>query len=265
LIESQAALVLASLKPSSIVLDVGGWACPFNRATHVIDEGPYETRGHYRMFGMPASQGGDLECFTADTWVRRDICEKAPWPWPDGFFDFVICAQTLEDVRDPLWVCQEMMRVGRRGYIEVPSRMAESCRGWEHPRTVGLCHHRWLITIGDGHIEFAHKPHCIHQHWRLSFPPSVLRRLTEAECNQWLWWTGEFSYSERVMHGVTAYVADLEDFVRAHRPYPPALLSADRLWRTASTFARRVRAKLRRTMANAARLPSVGSLTTRRR
>jgi hypothetical protein len=32
----------------------------------------------------------------------------------------VICSHTLEDIRDPLWVCSEMIRIGKAGYIELP-------------------------------------------------------------------------------------------------------------------------------------------------
>ena len=60
-----------------------------------------------------------------------------------------ICSHTLEDLRDPLWVCAELVRVAKAGYVEVPSRAAEQSRGWEHPRIAGLSHHRWLIEI-DG-------------------------------------------------------------------------------------------------------------------
>src|SRR6187399_2180490 len=75
--------VLKSLKPSDLVLDVGGWACPFNRAQWVLDAEPYETRGFYRTFGGASSQGGDREWFTEDTWVRHDICARQPWPFAD--------------------------------------------------------------------------------------------------------------------------------------------------------------------------------------
>ncbi|HWE39009.1 MAG TPA: methyltransferase domain-containing protein, partial [Isosphaeraceae bacterium] len=99
-------------------IDVGGWACPFNRADWVLDSEPFESRGYYATVGLPGSQGGDREHFRAATWVQRDICEHTPWPFPDRFFDFSICSHTLEDVRDPLFVCAELIRVSKRGYIE---------------------------------------------------------------------------------------------------------------------------------------------------
>jgi ubiquinone/menaquinone biosynthesis C-methylase UbiE len=51
-------------------------------------------------------QGPLPEGFTRDTWVQRDICDHEPWPFEDRQFDFVVCSHTLEDVRDPVWVCK---------------------------------------------------------------------------------------------------------------------------------------------------------------
>jgi hypothetical protein len=96
--------LLESLDPTNRVLDVGGWACPFNRAQWVLDSEPYETRGFYGTFGGPPSQGGDRESFSVERRVRRDICAREPWPFDAKSFDFAVCSHVLEDVRDPLWV-----------------------------------------------------------------------------------------------------------------------------------------------------------------
>ena len=208
------ARILASLAEGDRVLDVGGWACPFNRADYVMDEGPYETRGFYATIGLPASQGGEREHFTAETWIRRDLCDRAPWPFPDEFFDFSICSQTLEDLRDPLFVCSELVRVSKRGYIEVPSRLAESCRGWEHPALAGLSHHRWLVEIEGSHVEFTFKYHMIHSDPALSFSPDFYAtRTDERTRNAWLFWDGRFTFSEQILHGLDRQRAFLRDFV----------------------------------------------------
>src|SRR2546427_11577776 len=164
--EPNVSKILDLLKPSDIVLDLGGWARPFNRANYVIDAEPYGTRGYYGKW-LPA-QAGQQESFTKETWIQRDICERTPFPFADKTIDFVICSHTLEDVRDPLWVCSEMMRVGKRGYIEVPSRAFESALGIERPRQAGLSHHRWLIDIAGDEITFLQKYHIIHNHWRFA-------------------------------------------------------------------------------------------------
>lgn len=220
MIESSVSRILSLLSSSDKVLDVGGWACPFNRANYVMDAEPYETRGFYATFGAPASQGGNEEHFTAQTWIQRDICAREPFPFKDKELDFAICSQTLEDLRDPLWVCSELVRVAKRGYIEVPSRIKESCRGWESPRIVGLSHHRWLIEARDNHLSFLMKSHMIHSHWRFSFPPSFLRTLPEEKMETSFFWDDSFTYSETTIHGVDELAADLEAFVRSVKPYP---------------------------------------------
>jgi hypothetical protein len=238
--------LIAKLSPTDVVLDVGGWACPFNRARYILDAEPYETRGYYRTFGGLPFQGGEKEWFTKDTWVQRDICARAPWPFADKQFDFVVCSHTLEDIRDPLWVCSELIRVGKRGYIEVPSRESETCRGTERAGQVGLSHHRWLIDITGQHIEFLQKYHMIHAHWRFSFPASHARSLAADRRVQWLWWEGSFSFSEKTIHGVDALEAELADYVQRVRPYPSWLLSLDRLFARGRSLGVRARAGLGR-------------------
>jgi hypothetical protein len=219
--------LLRRLSATDLVLDVGGWACPFNRAQWVLDAETYDTRGYYRTFGGAPSQGGDQEWFSRDTWVQRDICGREPWPFADKQFDFVICSHTLEDIRDPLWVCAELMRVGKRGYIEVPSREWETCRGVEHPRLAGLSHHRWLVQIAGNEIEFLQKYHLIHSHWRFSFPASHLRRLPPEKSVQWLWWEGGFAVAERTIHGLENQRAALQEYVQRVRPHPAWKLRVD--------------------------------------
>ena len=85
--------ILEKIGPEDLVLDVGGWACPFNRANWIIDSGPYETRGFYASIGLPRSQGGDREYFSRETWVSRDLCHREPWPFQDKQFDFSICSK----------------------------------------------------------------------------------------------------------------------------------------------------------------------------
>lgn len=226
--EPNVTAILERLRPDDVVIDVGGWACPFNRANFVVDAEPYETRGYYATIGMPPSQGGSREHFTRETWIQRDICGGEPLPFDDNAIDFAICSHTLEDIRDPLAVCRELVRVAKAGYIEVPSREAESSRGWERSRMAGLSHHRWLIDIDGARVTFMMKYHLIHAHWRYSLPHSYLRRLPEARRVQWMFWNGSFEFGERIIHGSDNQAAELERFVRSTHPYPRwALRSSD--------------------------------------
>jgi len=212
--------VLSRIKPNDIVLDVGGWACPFNRADWVIDAEPYETRGFYERHGMGKAQGGEKEYFSKDTWIQRDICDKELWPFKNKFFDFSICSHTLEDIRDPLYVCSELIRVSKCGYIEVPSRLIESCRGAENSKIVGLSHHRWLVDITANHLQFTMKYHLIHSDFQLSFPPSFAKRIPHSETISYLFWQDDFTFCETQIHGIENIHENLRSFVLQSYHYP---------------------------------------------
>lgn len=138
------------------VVDIGGGANPYPRADYVIDGLDYNQRGSLRP--VPISE----ERVSQSTWTQLDICARSPWPFPDNFFDFALCTHVLEDLRDPIWVCHEMSRIARAGYIEVPSRILEQSRGVEHPCYAGYYHHRWLISLVDNKLIFRQKPHSLH-------------------------------------------------------------------------------------------------------
>lgn len=206
MLEDSQERILNELGERDLVLDVGGWAKPLPRADWVIDLMPYATRGLYG-YDRDAAQ----ERFDSATWVERDICDREPWPFEDGRFDFVVCSHTLEDVRDPVWVCSEMVRVARRGYVEVPSRLEEQAYGVQGP-WVGWGHHRWLIDVSDDSIEFVFKHHVLHGRDSDHFPAGFCDHLAARERVQTLWWQGSFSYRERMIGNpeeLDSYLADL--------------------------------------------------------
>ena len=202
--------ILDRLSDDDAVLDVGGWADPFERADWVIDLMPYETRGLYAREGWTEGREAAAERFTSDTWVERDICDREPWPFDDDRFDFAICSHTLEDVRDPVWVCSELSRVAKAGYVEVPSRLEEQSWGVHGQPFVGWEHHRWLIDVAADGIAFAFKPHGLHTHPAEFFPGGFWERLSEPERVQTLWWEGTLACSERFF----ADEADVREYLR---------------------------------------------------
>jgi hypothetical protein len=237
--------IMSMLGPDDLVLDIGAWGYPFNRANWAMDCEPYDSRGYYnRMFfrdnPLPP-QGGAVEYFNKNTWIERDICGREPFPFADKQLDFVICSHTLEDIRDPLWVCSEMVRIAKRGYIEIPSRIKESCRG-DHPGIVGLSHHRWLIDIEGNSVSFWMKPHLIHSHWRYSLPERICRSLKPEQEVQWLFWEGSFHFEERIIHGNESQLEELRRFVDTHAPYSPPM----RALAAAQESCGRLTAKVRR-------------------
>lgn len=198
--------LLARLDDRDVVLDVGGWAKPLARADWVMDLMPYETRGRY------GRDGEGPERFGEQTWIRRDVCDREPYPFADKEIDFVVCSQTLEDVRDPVWVCSEINRVGKAGYIEVPSRLEEQSCGFQGP-WVGWGHHRWLVEVAAGRIEFVLKHHVLHGRDSDHFPAGFHAVLSAEERVQALWWEGGFDYGERVFVEARELDRYLADFV----------------------------------------------------
>lgn len=212
--EAARARILDALRDDALVLDVGGWAVPFPRADWVLDLGAYETRGAWGYDGDRAQ-----ERFGAESWVVRDICAHEPWPFPDGRFDFAICSHTLEDVRDPVWVCAELQRVAKAGYIEVPSRLEEQTWGIQG-EWVGWGHHHWLIDVDDDAkaIEFVFKHHVLHRPDGEHLPPSVHAAAMPEQKIQQLWWEGSFDARERVMDDAATLHAYLREPLDAHAP-----------------------------------------------
>ena len=237
--EPNVAKVLERIHQDDRVLDVGGWACPFNRADWILDAEPYDTRGHYARFGGPASQGGTHEHFTAATWIRQDIC-GGRWPFDDHSFDFAICSHTLEDVRDPLHVCSELVRVAKADISKSPSRLKETCLGHERSNQAGLSHHRWLIDITRDHISFLPKYHLIHSSRRFHLPARLGRSLPPEEAVTWLWWSGTFTFAERTIHGVEAQERELEQFVNRFAPCPLWRRTSEDAASAAATFSQRL-------------------------
>jgi hypothetical protein len=206
-----AARIEAELAEDAVVLDVGGWANAFPRADWIIDLLPYETRGLYG--GLSRAD----ERFTADTWVTRDICDRAPWPFADNQFDFAICSHTLEDIRDPVWVCSELSRVAKAGYVEVPSRLEEQSHGFEGPWT-GWSHHRWISEqAGDGTLEFSFKAHLVHGGAHVSLPKEVQQALTPQQRVLSIWWQDVLPARERIFTDPDELADWLTSFASEHR------------------------------------------------
>ena len=200
------------LPPDALVLDVGGWAKPLTRADWVIDLLPYATRG---LYGYDRERAAPAERFTNDTWVTRDICDREPWPFDDGQFDFAVCSHTLEDIRDPVFVCSELQRVARAGYIEVPDRREEQAFGI-HGQIVGWSHHRWLVDVTGDAIAFVGKPGFLHARPDLQVPRAIYDALAPHDRVQQLWWSGPFAATERIF----TVPEELEDYLRVPVPHP---------------------------------------------
>ena len=197
------------IKSNDLVLDVGGWHSPLNRADYIIDIMPYASR----------NKGGAIlprvwpdERFTSSTFLQMDICGPNSWPFADKQFDFVVCSHTLEDVRDPIFVCKELNRVAKAGYIEVPSRLVESTKGVERPFYCGYYHHRWLCEVGENSISFMFKPAMLHAYRKFHFRKPFYQKINPELDAVWFFWQGSFDYREKIIIDRDQVQKDLSDF-----------------------------------------------------
>ena len=148
--------VLSFVQDGMNIVDIGGASKPFNKANYILDIQPYESYIGKKP-GISAIGWFDEDVsIKKENWVVQDICSRKLFPFSDNFFDFSVCTQTLEDLRDPIWVVSEISRISKAGYIEVPSIQYERSN-IESPFWAGACHHRWLISIENDSLKFLYK------------------------------------------------------------------------------------------------------------
>ena len=183
-IPEMVAWVSAQIPNDATVLEIGPGRVPFPRATHFVDW---------------LSHGA-----VADSALTRCDLQRDALPFADKSWDFVYCRHVLEDLYDPFHLCDEMSRVAKAGYIEVPSPLAEICRGIDggSPPWRGYHHHRYFVWSKDGILQFLGKYPALEH---LTFTdetaaPRILRRDPIA-WNASLLWQGEIRY-RHFQHGL---------------------------------------------------------------
>jgi SAM-dependent methyltransferase len=157
IIENDIDSLIKSLPESYKVLDVGCASGPLKRADFLIDIVPFED-----IYWGNAKGPGDIRA-SKNTYIQHDICSREPWPFKDKQFDYSFCSHVLEDIRDPLWACSELIRISKAGYIEVPSKLYETTFGVEYKNLAGAAHHRWVVDVVDDRLRFTFKYMNIHQ------------------------------------------------------------------------------------------------------
>lgn len=124
-----------AIAPGARVLDVGSGGDPFPSATVLLDRFTGPTRHRH----APLIRDGR-------EFVEGDITAM---PFAGQEFDFVYCAHVLEHVDDPLAACREMMRVGKRGYIETPTLGKDMLFAWNVPDM-----HKWHVVASTRRLCF---------------------------------------------------------------------------------------------------------------
>jgi len=125
------------IHPNARVLEIGPGTVPFGRADYYVD-----------FVDVPGLKN----------FVKLDAATSI-LPFADKEFDFIYCRHVLEDSWNPFNLCEEMSRVGKAGYIETPSPLAELGRGVDggSPPFRGYHHHRWIIWAAGAELRFITK------------------------------------------------------------------------------------------------------------
>ena len=93
------------------VHDVGSGGYPFSIATHLADKYTEETSHR-------------TEKFVKDSRPLFKV-DIESLPFKENEYDFVFCSHVLEHLDCPGDAMRELMRIGLRGYIEIPIRMSD--------------------------------------------------------------------------------------------------------------------------------------------
>jgi SAM-dependent methyltransferase len=108
------------------ILDIGAMVNPMFANVDTVD------------INQPCTFQGNIN--NPDVWSKVLAHVKK-----NGKYDFAICTHTLEDISNPLFVCEQMAKVAKGGGIVVPSKYIESGRHAGYYR--GFIHHRWIWNI----------------------------------------------------------------------------------------------------------------------
>ncbi|MCK4326939.1 MAG: class I SAM-dependent methyltransferase [Candidatus Diapherotrites archaeon] len=129
---------ILKISPRDAVLDIGSGNSPNPRSDVLCDK--------YTDYN---EERGDRPLRTnGRAFYQADVCKKLPFK--DKEFDYVIASQVLEHVENPKNALEEIMRVGKRGYIECPSLFGELLRPTRK-------HHRWVILNINNKLVFYDK------------------------------------------------------------------------------------------------------------
>ena len=109
------------------VVDIGAGNNPIKQADVYVDKYP-EDDTHRR---------GILKVPTDKTFIKADVQDLSMFA--EDEFDFVNCTHVLEHVEEPWVAMDELMRIGKSGYVEFPSFIAERL-------IFGSPNHKWAIV-----------------------------------------------------------------------------------------------------------------------
>lgn len=168
----------------ALVLDIGSGDKPFWRADVTADR---------LDLGDNQRWGNSKTITDQGLFVNADVTDL---PFEDKTFDFAFCSHLLEHVLDPEAAVNEITRVAKAGYIEVPNGVLETMKPFHS--------HLWRIFVDQGRLVFIRKSKEEHKlflenykhqgfhtnnlrnpfirfYWESNLPVTVIDSLTEEE------------------------------------------------------------------------------------
>lgn len=125
-----------NIKPTGLVLEIGSGDNPNPRSDVLCDR--FITTNRERAGGFR---------------IRIDrplvVADGMRLPFADNTFDYVIASHIFEHMDDPAGFAREIARVGKAGYIEVPSALSERVFGWNF--------HHWYCELDGGTLTLTPK------------------------------------------------------------------------------------------------------------
>lgn len=131
------------LPKGAYVLDVGGGHNPNPRAHVVIDKYTDSQNLH---------RSGNLRILKNQKFLAADAEDM---PFGDKEFDYVFCCQVLEHAEHPEIFLNELARVGKRGYLELPTLIGEYLAPKASHRWVGLELNHTIVLFSKESIHFS--------------------------------------------------------------------------------------------------------------
>lgn len=128
-------LIARWIRPHSHILDLG---CGDGRMLDYLRK-----HSHVTGYGVEIEEDNVAQCIAKGIDVVQSDLDKGLSDFGDNSFDYVVMSQTLQMIRQPAKIIQEMLRVGHEGIVTFTN--------------MGFWKHRWDLvikgvspTLGDG-------------------------------------------------------------------------------------------------------------------
>lgn len=129
-------------KKSELVIDVGCGDKPFWRSDVCLDDLSLGNDQRYSSNAVVKNFG-----YFVDSSIYR-------MPFKNKAFDFSFCSHVLEHVDDPAKAIEEITRISKRGYIELPDGVVETMFPYQS--------HLWFIFLQKEELVFIRKSKKVH-------------------------------------------------------------------------------------------------------